>query len=382
MSQRAIPCLFLRGGTSRGPYFDRADLPAGRDALERVLIAAIGAGHPLCIDGLGGSDPVTAKLAMLSRGADGWAEIDFLFAQAQPAGGPLDWGPTCGNILAGVAPAALEMGLAVAKGEETRLRIRAVNTGARIEATLATPGGRVRYDGEARIDGVPGSGAPILLDFLDVAGARTGRLFPTGQAREVIDGLCVTCLDAAMPLVIARAADLGLDGRETPEALGADRALMARLERLRRAAGVRMGLGEVAASVTPKIGLVSTPCAGGALSARYFTPWTCHPSMAVSGAICLATAALAPGTVAEGLAALPADEDGAPVPLAIEHPLGRVEVRLRARGWARHGAIDPRETGIDAPGGFALEAAGVIRTARLLMRGEVMVPRAAWPEAG
>ena len=215
MRQTGIPYLFMRGGTSRGPYFRREDLPADPDELAAVLIAVVGSGHPLNIDGIGGGTAVTTKVAMLSPSDDEWADVDYFFAQVQVEDRLVDYRPTCGNILSGVGPAAIEMGIVEPSDGCTEVRIRAVNTGARVLAGIETPGGEVRYDGETRIAGVPGTAAPISLRFMDVAGAATGAILPTGRVREKIGGIDVTCMDVAMPLVIARASDLGVSGHES-----------------------------------------------------------------------------------------------------------------------------------------------------------------------
>jgi 4-oxalomesaconate tautomerase len=354
MTQTAIPFLFMRGGTSRGPYINRADLPEDRETLAEVLMAAIGAGHPINIDGIGGGAAVTTKVAMLSRSEAEGAEIDYFFAQVAVGERLVDFKPTCGNILSGVGPAALEMGLVEPEGERTTVRIRSVNTGARIEAIVETPGGRVRYDGDAAIDGVPGAAAPVMLNFMDVVGSSCGSLLPTGAVRDVIDGVEVTCIDVAMPMAIARADAFGLTGAESAAELDANRDFYARMEPIRIEAGRRMGLGDVSKSVAPKFGLLSPPRAGGTVTARYFMPWNCHPTMAVTGAQCLASCVLTPGTVAEGLAA---PVSGEPAVVVIEHASGRIEV-----------TVDYSV----GPDGFTL------RTARLLARGELYVPSRVW----
>ena len=325
MTQTAIPFVFMRGGTSRGPYMNRADLPDDLDSLSAVLIAIVGSGHPLNIDGIGGGAAVTTKVAMLSKSQDDWADIDYFFAQVSVEDQLVDYKPTCGNILSGVGPAAIEMGLIAPKGDETVIHIRAVNTGALIEATVQTPAGRLTYDGETQIDGVPGSAAPVKLNFMDVVGSSTGALLPTGHAKEVIQGVEITCMDVAMPVVIARADTFGLSGYESREALDANRDFFARVESIRIEAGRQMGLGDVTKSVVPKFAILAPPRHGGTISARYFMPWNCHPSMAVTGAQCIAGCALAPGTVAEGLAA---ETSPTPTLVIIEHPSGRIEVTI------------------------------------------------------
>lgn len=360
MSQTAIPFLFLRGGTSRGPYFRRADLPGDRDALSDVLIAVVGAGHPLNIDGIGGGAAVTTKVAMLSASEDDWADIDYFFAQVAVEERLVDYKPTCGNILAGVGPAAIEMGLVRPAGDETVVKIRAVNTGARVRATVQTPGGAVTYEGDASIDGVPGTAAPVRLDFMEVVGTSTGAFLPTGNLIDRIGGVEVTCMDVTMPMVIARAADFGLTGYETREELDANRGFFERMEAIRVEAGARMGMGDVSKSVTPKFGLFSPARQGGTISARYFMPWQCHPSMAVTGAQCLAACALTPGTVSDGLAERP---EGSPATIVIEHPAGAIEVLVDYQMGHN---------------GFHLNSAGLVRTARKLAAGEVFVPASVW----
>ncbi len=360
MTQTAIPFHFFRGGTSRGPYFWREDLPEDLETLARVLVAAVGSGHKLNIDGIGGGAAVTTKVAMLSRSETPGCDIDYFFAQVGVENGLVDFKPTCGNILSGVGPAALEMGLIEPQGDVTRIRIRSVNTEARVEAVVKTPGGQVEYAGDAAIDGVPGTAAPIYLNFMDVVGSATGALLPTGALRDVIDGIEVTCMDVAMPVVIARAADFGLTGHESAEELDANRDFYARMEPIRQEAGRRMGMGDVSKSVTPKFALLAPPSKGGTIAARYFMPWNCHPTMAVTGAQCIASCVLTPGTVAEGLLTPP---DGIPALVLIEHPGGVIDVTVDYE---------------NGPEGFVLKSAGLLRTARLLARGEVMVPGAVW----
>lgn len=358
--QRAIPFHFFRGGTSRGPYFNRADLPEDREILSRVLIAGVGAGHPLNIDGIGGGAAVTTKVAMLSPAADDWADVDYFFAQVAVDKREVDYRPTCGNILSSVGPAAIEMGLVKPTGDVTTVRINAVNTGARIEATVQTPGGRVRYDGDTAIDGVPGTAAPIVLSFLDTVGSVCGSMLPTGHVRDTIDGVEVTLQDVAMPMMIARAADFGMTGYETREEIDGNAALLARIEAIRLQAGRMMGLGDVAKSVTPKVGLLAPARAGGHICARYLMPWDTHPTMAVTGAQCLAACLLTPGTIGHEIARAP---DGVPAVVVIEHPSGEIIVTV---DYAREGdSVDIR-------------SAGLLRTGRLLARGELMVPESAF----
>lgn len=359
MTQTGIPFVFMRGGTSRGPYFNRADLPEDRETLAEVLIAAVGSGHPLNIDGIGGGVAVTTKVAMLSPSEDDWADVDYFFAQVSVGDRLVDFKPTCGNILSGIGPAAIEMGLVRPDFDETEIKIRAVNTGARVVARVQTPGGALTYDGCAEIAGVPGRAAPIALNFMGVVGSATGRFLPTGNLRDQIDGIEVTCMDVAMPMVLARATDFGLTGYETVAELNKNTAFFARMEAIRIKAGAQMGMGDVSKSVTPKFGLFAPARDGGTIATRYFMPWDTHPSMAVTGSQCMASCALTPGTVADGLLDRPSES---PARVVLEHPSGCIDV-----------LVD-----FDKNNGFSLNSAGLLRTARKLADGKVYVPSRVW----
>lgn len=360
MTQTAIPFLFMRGGTSRGPYLKRADLPEDLETLAEVLVAMVGSGHPLNIDGIGGGNAVTTKVAMLAASKDDWADIDYFFAQVSVEDRTVDFKPTCGNILSGVGPAALEMGLMPASEGQTTIKIKAVNTGARIVATVETPESSVQYDGTAAIDGVPGTAAPVALQFMDTIGGATGAFLPTGNLTDIFDGIEVTCMDVAMPMVIARAKDFGLAGYETAEDLNANSTFFATMEKIRIRAGETMGIKNVATSVTPKFGLLAPAKDGGTIAVRYFMPWKTHPTMAVTGAQCLASCVLTPGTVADGMAARSNDR---PARVTLEHASGQIDVLVD---------YDLTAEGIE------LRSAGLVRTARLLAKGEVMIPKTVW----
>ena len=360
MSQTAIPFIFMRGGTSRGPYMNRADLPDDLETLAEVLIAMVGSGHPLNIDGIGGGAAVTTKVAMLSASEDSWADVDYFFAQISVEDRLVDFKPTCGNILSGVGPAAIEMGLIAAQDGETPVKIHAVNTGAKVAALVQTPGGVVRYDGTAQIDGVPGHAAPVALQFMESVGGATGAFLPTGHVRDEIDGIEVTCMDVAMPMVIAKADSFGLNGHETAAELDANTAFFARMEGVRLKAGALMGLGDVSKSVIPKFGLLAPAAGHGTIAARYFMPWSAHPTMAVTGAQCLASCVLTPGSVADGLARLPNET---PATIVLEHASGTIDV------------IVDHEMGDQ---GMVIKSAGLVRTARKLAAGEVFIPASVW----
>jgi len=363
MSQTAIPFLFMRGGTSRGPYLNRMDLPGDLDTLQQVLISIVGSGHPINIDGIGGGVAVTTKVAILSPSTDPDTDIDYWFAQVSVEDQLVDFKPTCGNILVGVGPAALEMGLVSITGDETDVRIHAVNTGARITATVNTRGGAVNYEGDAATDGVPGTASPIGLEFQDVVGGATGKLFPTGSRKDLINGVEVSCMDVAMPMVIARAADFGLSCCESMQELDGNPDLMEKLEAIRLVAGERMGLGDVRKSVTPKFGLLAAANAEGDAATRYFMPWNCHPTLAVTGSQCLSACLLASGTVGEGLLKHPQPVDATMTTLQLEHPMGMLQVKLNYR-----------EEGDE----FFVDSTHLTRTARLLATGHVYVPHKVW----
>jgi len=360
--QTPIPCLFMRGGTSRGPFFRGQDLPPDLVTRDRVLLAVMGSPDRRQIDGLGGAHPLTSKVAMVTAGSQPGVDLDFLFAQLQPDQDTVDTTPNCGNMLAGVVPFALETGMVEAQGESSTFRVLTLNTGMQCDITVQTPGGQVSYSGDARIDGVPGTCAPILINFLDTAGSVCKSLLPTGNVVDEIDGLTVTCIDNGMPLVLVRAADLDRTGYESVAELNADTSLKARLEQLRIACGYAMGLGDVTTRNYPKMTLIAPPRAGGGICTRSFIPHVCHDAIGVLAAVTVGTACVLSGSVCDGIAAV---APGVERQVAVEHPTGEFCVELETD------PADPQRV---------LRAA-LIRTARLIMRGEVMVPREVWTGA-
>lgn len=358
MTQTAIPCTVMRGGTSKGLYFRASDLPADEATRDAVLLAAMGSPDPRQIDGLGGAHPLTSKIAVVGPPSHPDADVDYLFLQAVVDEARIDAGQNCGNLLAGVGPFAIEEGMFPARDGETVVRINMLNTKSLAAAAIQTPGGRVRYDGDARIDGVPGTHAPIPIDFLDVAGSSCGALLPTGNTIDVVDGIELTAIDNGMPVVVMRAADFGKTGYETPEALEADAELKARIEAIRLQIGPRMNLGDVAKKTVPKMCLVAPPREGGAVCTRNFIPHRVHEAIGVFGAVSVATACVLPGSVAEGIAQV-AD----PSSLDVEHPTGFFTV-----------AMDVAMQGNE----LKVRRAALLRTARRLMRGEVYVPASLW----
>ena len=357
--QRAIPCLFMRGGTSKGPFFNQADLPSDTTTRDRVLLAAMGSPDKRQIDGLGGAHPLTSKVGIVSLSRTPGVDLDFLFAQLQPDKDTVDTTPNCGNMLAAVVPFALETGLVKAQGDTTTLRVLTLNTDMQCDVTVQTPGGLVEYAGDARIDGAPGSSAPITINFLDTAGSVAPGLLPTGKVRDVIDGITVTCIDNGMPLVMFRASDVGRSGYESVAEMNADTELKTRIEALRIKAGHLMGLGDVTSKNYPKMTLIAAPQKGGSLCTRSFIPHVCHDAIGVLAAVTVGTACVLDGSVTDGIAVMPA---GNPKKVSVEHPTGEFSVELE---------IDPTDP-------QNVTRAALLRTARLIMRGEVMVPAGLW----
>lgn len=351
-----VRCMLMRGGTSKGAYFLADDLPSDPAERDDLLLRAMGAPDPRQIDGIGGAHPLTSKVAVVSRSADPDADVDYLFLQVGVDEATVSDRQNCGNLLAGVGPFAVERGLAAAGGAETAVRIRMLNSGSVATATFPTPGGRPAYAGGTAISGVPGTAAPILLDFEGTAGSATGgALLPTGRVRDVIDGVEATLVDNGMPVVVAAAADFGVTGDEPPAEL--EERLRDRIQSLRLRAGELMGLGDVAGASVPKTTLVAPPRAGGTIATRTFIPLRAHTSIGVLGAVTVATAVLIDGAVGHDLAVLPAPGE----PMSIEHPTGRldVDVRLGAAPGGPDGGVP------------VVRRAAIVRTARKLFDGTV-----------
>ncbi len=345
-----IRAMWMRGGTSKGGYFLASDLPSGRDARDRLLLRIMGSPDPRQIDGMGGGDPLSSKVAVVRPSDRPGVDVDYLFLQVFVDRAVVSDAQNCGNILAGVGPFAIERGLVAACEGETPVVIWMENTGQVAEARVRTPGGRVSYEGEARIDGVPGKAAPVPITFRDTAGSSCGALLPSGNAADVVEGVAVSMIDNGMPCVLVRAVDLGVSGDEAPEVLEADTAFRARLEAIRLACGPLMNLGDVAEKPVPKMVLVAPPGAGGAISTRTFIPHRCHRAIGVLGAVSVATACLLEGSVARAVAEV---GEGPVRNLPIEHPGGEMTVVAE----------------LDEDG--AVRRASILRTARKLMDGIV-----------
>ena len=357
----AIPCVLMRGGTSKGLYFQADDLPDEPALRDRVLLAAMGSPDSRQIDGLGGAHPLTSKVAIISRSQRDDADVNYHFLQVVVDQPLVSDAQNCGNLLAGVGPFAIEQGLVPANNDVTEVRIHMMNSGGIAIARVQTPDGSVTYEGSAQIDGVPGTAAPVTLDFVDVAGGSCGDLLPTGGARDRVDGVEVTCIDSGMPVVIVNAADFGKTGYETPAELEADDALKARIEGIRLELGPTMNLGDVRDKTVPKMTLVAPPAHGGVLTTRTFIPHRVHEAIGVLGAVSVATACLIPGSVAHEVSELPAGTGARS--LDIEHPSGFFTVEMQV---------------VQDGDRVEVKRSALLRTSRKLMEGSVFVPASVW----
>jgi 4-oxalomesaconate tautomerase len=360
-SQTPIRCLVFRGGTSKGLYFHASDLPSDVSTRDAVLLAAMGAPDAREIDGMGGGHPLTSKVAVIKKSLRDDADVDYLFLQVWPDRAEVSDNQNCGNLLAGVGPFALEEGLLEAGNATSEVRIWMENTQSLALAHIATPGGTVRYEGETHIDGVPGTSSSIPIEFLDIAGSTCGSLLPTGHALDLVNGLRVTCIDNGMPVVCVRADDLGLTGYEEPQEIEANEDVCRKVEQLRLAAGPLMNLGDVTKKSVPKVSLLAPAKNGGVIATRTFIPHRVHEAIGVLGAVSVATACVVPGSVAQEVAGV--TSDGSLMTLDIEHPTGYFGVSL--------------EVSIN-DGDAHVNSAALVRTARLLMRGDVLVPSTVW----
>lgn len=348
---KKIPCTLMRGGTSKGVFLLADSLPTDIKQRDELILDIMGSGHPLQIDGIGGGSPQTSKVAIISRSEHPDADVDYLFAQVAITERIVDTAPNCGNMLCAVGPFALEKGLVPITDNVTTVRVRNVNTETFVNSTVQTPNGQVQYEGNTQIASVPGSAAPIALTFLNASGAKTGKLLPTGNAIDTIDGIEVSCIDMAVPIVLIDAPQLNKTGYESAAELESDNAFMQQLESIRIKAGAIMGLGDVTKKVIPKPILVSPATQGGTINVRYFMPQKCHGALAVTGAIAIATSTILPNNIAQRYVQSVDMKN-----IAIEHLSGKFEVTLNQQG--------------DSPEGLQ---ASIIRTARKLFEGDAFV---------
>ena len=355
---KSIPCAVYRGGTSKGLYFLAVDLPSGTRERDRVLLAAMGSPDARQIDGMGGAHPLTSKVAIVSTSAREDADVDYLFLQVAVDKAAVSDVQNCGNILAGVGPFAIESGLVNAQGDFTDVRIHMVNTGALAVARVETPSGSVTYEGDAGIDGVPGTASPIAIDFCDIAGSSCGALLPTGNAVDMVDGVEISCIDNGMPVVLLSAVDFGIRGDEAPAALENNAALKTRIEKIRIAAGTLMNLGDVSNKTVPKMCLVSPAMNGGAINTRTFIPHRVHEAIGVLGSVSVATACVVEGSIAQQVSGC--DVRDGNFRLDVEHPTGFFTIDMAVEGTLSLQTLN-------------VKRAALLRTARLLMRGNIFV---------
>jgi 4-oxalomesaconate tautomerase len=356
--QKAIPYMQFRGGSSKGLFFKASDLPADETERNKIVLAAmegVGHGDPRQIDGLGGAASLTSKVAIISLSENPQADLDYLFLQVVIGKGQVSATQTCGNILAAVLPFAIEAGMITAGNSTKSAKINIVNTSGICEVTVETPNGKVNYSGNAKVDGVPGTAAPIVCNYLKTVGATCGALLPTGNVIDNIDGVEVTCIDNGMPSVIIRAGDVGITGYETPDTLNSNEKLKNALESIRLQAGPLMNLGDVKDMTIPKMCIVSSPVNAGVLNTRTFIPHICHEAIGVLGAVSVASAILVKGSVAASVAVIDTDSNL----VSVEHPMGEFTILFDIS---------------NEKGKLLFHKADVILTARLLSRGMVYIP--------
>lgn len=318
----------MRGGTSRGPFFLSSDLPLDIEMRDKILMSTMGVGNQLQIDGVGGGNPVTSKVAIVGPSSVENADVDYLFAQVRNDIAAVDTSPNCGNMLSAVGPFAIEAGLVKPISPVTLVRIHNVNTGERINAEIQVENNCVRYKGDASIAGVPGTAAPIYLSFLNAADADDATIFPTNSPINTINGIDVTCINCAMPMVLLRAQSLGLTGFETVDELNQNTNIKTQLEEIRMKAGELMGLGDVRDKVIPKPVLITQGNDGALLNVRYFMPHECHPSLATTGAVGIATACIKQGTIAHQIT----NQQDVACTIRLSHPSGEISVDIRKQG--------------------------------------------------
>ena len=376
--QIAIPYMHFRGGSSKGLYFNAKDLPTNEIERNKYILATMEGsdlGDPRQIDGLGGGSALSSKVAIvsisdmrcrISDNTEGVSPIrhplsdipclDYYFVQVTLGKGKVSTTQTCGNILAGVLPFAIESGLIEATHPTTKAIINIINTGGLCEVVVETPNGQVNYAGNAKVDGVMGTAAPIICNYLDTEGATCGALFPTGNRVDIINGKEMTCIDNGMPVVLLRAKDFKITGYGTKEELDNNEDVKKDLESIRIQIGYKMNLGDVSAQSIPKMCLIAPPQYGGVISTRMFIPHVCHDAIGVLAAVSVATACILPNTITEGIASI---QNPQSTTLSIEHPTGEMTVSL--------------ETATEN-GQLIIKKSGVMRTARLLSKGLVFVP--------
>ena len=360
--QLEISAVFMRGGTSRGLLFHKDDLPSDKDLLSEYLLKIMGSPDLRQINGIGGGTSVTSKVCIISRSLENEVDIDYLFAQVEVDRAYVDFEPTCGNMLSAVGPFAIEEGLIKPHNGQTKVSVRSINTGLLVNLLVPTPNSKVVYKGDFKIDGVPSTGAPILLKFLELEGVNTGKLFPTNEFINKIDGINVTCMDLGNPIVLALANDFLIRGDETFEELNTNKALFKKIEKVRKIAAIKMGMGDVSGKVLPKFALLSRSNNLGNIRSRYFTPYSCHQTHAVTGSLCVASSCFIPSTIAHSLFEIGKEKK---LSVNIEHPMGEIKCLVDLKKDFNKNLIIKSNL---------INSCGVYRTSRKIMKGFVYVP--------
>ncbi len=361
--QIPIPAVFMRGGTSRGLLFHKKDLPKDKSLISKYLLKIMGSPDIRQIDGMGGGTSVTSKVCIISKSLESDVDVDYLFAQVEVDRNYVDFEPTCGNMLSAVGPFAIEEGLVKPSNQNTEICVRSVNTNSLIKLLVPTPNAQVVYDGNFKIDGVPSTGSPILLNFLELEGVKTGKLFPTNEFSTKINDINVTCIDLGNPMVLGQAKDFLINGDEDSKKLNENKTLFERIEDVRKIAGIKMGMGDVTGKVLPKFALLSSVNKGGNIRSRYFTPFSCHETHAVTGTLCVASSCLIPGTISYNLFKCKKDKK---VSIIVEHPMGEIECVINLENNFQKNLKNKKNL---------INSCGIYRTARKIMKGFVYVPK-------
>jgi len=359
---RSIPAYLMRGGTSKGLIFHKKDLPNDRNLLTEYLLKIMGSPDIRQINGIGGGTSVTSKVCIISKSLEKDVDIDYFFAQVEVDRKHVDYAPTCGNMLSALGPFAIEEGLVETNNEITQVNVKSINTDALITLDVPTPDGKLKYSGDFKIDGVPGTGSQILMNFNNLEGKITGNLFPTGNTVDIFDGVKVTCFDLATSMIICDARDFNIIGNESSKELNHNKELLDRIEKIRLLGGKKMGMGDVKGKVLPKVSLLSKSVNNNSIVSRYFTPYSCHETHAVTGTCCVASSCLIPGTVGFRLLNKKDSLNFNTETIKIEHPMGSIDCIIVLNSNFKDNLVSKKDL---------VKSCGIYRTSRLLMKGQV-----------
>ena len=359
---RSIPAYLMRGGTSKGLIFHKKDLPSDRNVLTEYLLKIMGSPDVRQINGLGGGTSVTSKVCIISKSLEKDVDIDYFFAQVEVDRNHVDYAPTCGNMLSALGPFAIEEGLVETSDEITKVNVKSINTNALITLDVPTPDRKLKYSGDFKIDGVPGTGSQILMNFKNLEGKTTGNLFPTGNTTDTFDGINVTCFDLATSMMICDAKEFNILGNENSKELNNNKKLLDKIETIRLLAGKKMGMGDVKGKVLPKVSLLSKSINENSIVSRYFTPYSCHETHAVTGTCCVASSCLIPGTVGFRLLNTKNSLNFNKENIKIEHPMGSIDCIIVLNSNFKNNLVLKKDL---------VKSCGIYRTSRILMKGQV-----------